>query len=470
MDMKRSIFVIGMDAASRPLLETWIEQGHLPALAAIRQRSSRARLQGVDIYRAETPWTCFLTGCEPEQTGYWTFVRFDPADYRVEDVGAYPFTEYPPFYALGDSHRVAAIDVPQSRPVDTVNGVQVIAWGAHSPMAPAASRPAELLGEIQGRFGRHPALLHDEATLWRLREMERLELNLRVGIGRRTEICEDLIRKKPWDLFLTAFGETHAAGHYLWHRSQADHPWYGAFGSGDGDPLLRIHREVDRAIGRIEASLPAGAYLVVFSAEGMEANCMDLPSTVFLPELLYRRSFPGSLGLGVCTSAPGQLHWPSRSWVPAVWSTQGGVSGLRRMLRCRLPSLLSYRLDRLWPQSATDLLRPSEAGDLGYQPTMWYQHLWPRMQAFALPSFSEGYVRINMKGREAEGSYRSAALSPCRRSHGRGLRLVRRPGHRRRSAAARRAAHKPGADPVGDARRADSGIHEAAPASLKSLP
>lgn len=38
-----------------------------------------------------------------------------------------------------------------------------------------------------------------------------------------------------------------------------------------------------------------------------------------------------------------------------------------------------------------------------YQPTLWYSELWPKMKAFALPSFSEGYLRINLKGREAQG-------------------------------------------------------------------
>ena len=83
------------------------------------------------------------------------------------------------------------------------------------------------------------------------------------------------------------------AGHYLWHWSQADHPLYEL---GHGDPLLRIYRAVDRAIGRIRSSLPGDAYFAVFAGHGMEANCMDLQSVVFLPELLYRISFPGHRG------------------------------------------------------------------------------------------------------------------------------------------------------------------------------
>jgi predicted AlkP superfamily phosphohydrolase/phosphomutase len=41
--------------------------------------------------------------------------------------------------------------------------------------------------------------------------------------------------------------------------------------------------------------------------------------------------------------------------------------------------------------------------EMPWMPAQWYQPLWPSMKAFALPSFSEGYVRINLKGREPQG-------------------------------------------------------------------
>ena len=46
---------------------------------------------------------------------------------------------------------------------------------------------------------------------------------------------------------------------------------------------------------------------------------------------------------------------------------------------------------------------PHDFGHLFFHPTVWYSAHWPAMRAFALPSFSEGYVRINLRGREAAG-------------------------------------------------------------------
>ena len=42
-------------------------------------------------------------------------------------------------------------------------------------------------------------------------------------------------------------------------------------------------------------------------------------------------------------------------------------------------------------------------GEVRYQVTSWYRRQWPTMPAFALPSFADGHVRINLVGREAHG-------------------------------------------------------------------
>jgi predicted AlkP superfamily phosphohydrolase/phosphomutase len=49
------------------------------------------------------------------------------------------------------------------------------------------------------------------------------------------------------------------------------------------------------------------------------------------------------------------------------------------------------------------LRHPLDCSAFGYMPQLWYQPFWRSMKAFALPSFSEGNVRLNVAGREAEG-------------------------------------------------------------------
>lgn len=98
------------------------------------------------------------------------------------------------------------------------------------------------------------------------------------------------------------------------------------FGRPGRDPLLEPVQAVDRAIGRIAEAMPKHARLVVFSDHGMESNTTDIPSTVFLPEFLYRLAYPGKHGLakGRPGTAPPPVIRPS-----ATRSSRSTLNGLK---------------------------------------------------------------------------------------------------------------------------------------------
>jgi predicted AlkP superfamily phosphohydrolase/phosphomutase len=411
--MKKPVIAIGLDAADPSLIEQWMDRGHLENISRLREQGTYARLENLDYYRAETPWTTFLTGCSPQKTGYWSPIKFYPETYDAKLVEAYDFKEYRPFYALGDDFRVAVFDMPHAQVVDGVNGIQVMAWGAHSPQGPSASQPASLLQEIIDKHGSHPGLHNDHANCFDRAALERLQGILETGIARRAEICKDLLQQEQWDLFLTIFGETHAAGHFMWHLSQPDHPLYETLGEkGANDRMLAVFKAIDRAIGEILTAAPEDAHIIVFSAHGMGTNVMDVPSGTFLPEFLYRYSFPGRYGI-----AKGEAGTPvadpitqckKNSWAWEVWSSKDDPNPLRRFLRREAPYRVFKRIEPFLGSSPQpDLVSPQKLNEqsnpMSFQPAEWYKPCWSKMKAFALPSFSEGYVRINLQGREAQG-------------------------------------------------------------------
>lgn len=412
--MKRPVIAIGLDAADPVMLENWMSQGHLKNLRRLREQGAFTHLDTFDYYRAETPWTTFLTGCSPEKTGYWAPVKLQEGTYNVEEVNAYAFSEFPPFYALGEKYRVAVFDMPQSALSDEVNGVQVLAWGAHSPLTPSHSQPAGLLDELISKHGEHPTLNKDNANTMDVDALSRLKKNMEIGISRRAAICQDLLQRDNWDLFLTIFGETHSAGHYLWHLSETtDHPLYESVGSQyKGDALLEIFEAIDKAIGEILTKAPKDANVVVFAAHGMGSNVMDLPSMVFLPELMYRFSFPGKFGLargkaGTNPGAPITGERAKKCWLRAVWNLKHD-NPVKMFLRANLPLKVFNRLESLFGlRQKPDLVSPfdllSQSEPQYFQPALWYTPFWSQMKAFALPSYSEGYVRINLQGREPNG-------------------------------------------------------------------
>ena len=139
--MKHPVIAIGLDSAEPTLIEKWIAEGRLKNISRLWNEGAHARLENFKGYSAELPWTTFLTGCAPDKTGFWSPIEYHEDSYGVSHRGAYDFGEFKPFFALGERYRVIAFDVPQMRLCDDVNGLQALAWGAHSPQTESVSSP-----------------------------------------------------------------------------------------------------------------------------------------------------------------------------------------------------------------------------------------------------------------------------------------------------------------------------------------
>lgn len=412
--MTNPVIAIGLDSADPFHLEHYIHGGHLPTLARLRQHGSYRYLDDFDLFTAETPWTTFSTGCAPTTTGYWSPLGFDAKNYKMRTLAAYDYAEFEPFYALGKNYRVAAFDVPQVRFTDQINGIQVAAWGAHSPQVESASVPEKLFKEITDKHGEHPGLHLDYAECLNQGTVRAVQRMLEVGIERRGRVCVDLLKRERWDLFVTVFGETHGAGHNFLHVSDPRHPLYPSMHDDYGDdPLLSCYRKIDKAIGDMLEAAP-GSDVVIFSAHGMGPNTMDLPSNVFLPELMYRYSFPGRKQLGANSSIdrpvpPLVTECVRDNWVWEMWTSRHDSNRLRRELKRKLPwgafKHIEKYLGSVDPEEnmVSPFALEESDGSLYWAPARWYEPMWTRMTAFALPSFSEGYVRINVAGREPHG-------------------------------------------------------------------
>ncbi|MDX2216549.1 MAG: alkaline phosphatase family protein [Oculatellaceae cyanobacterium bins.114] len=400
--MKRPVIAIGIDTVHPELLEAWMAQGHLKNLNALRSQGTYGPLT-YGSSPEEMQWTSFLTGCSPEKTGYWGRLGFNQTTYDVAEEGVYNFEQHPPFYALGEDYKVAVLRTPQIPMSDNVNGPQV---------GRRRSRPPELLNQLYEQYGKLP-VYKEYGCFWDKNNLRYLHKTVHAGIKRQLAMCRDMLRQDQWDLFLTVIDEAHYASHDFWYISQPDHPLhpYRPTDVFEGDPLLEVYEAIDQAIGEIIAQAPDDAYVMVFSVDGMGANSTDIPTMVFLPEFLYRYNFPGQFALAKGnpnTPPPPPVSKPKRqSWAGEVWQRRYDSNPLKRWIRQWLPGKFQDKLDQLWTSSQPSLVSPyqllKQYPSLFWQPTLWYRPLWSTMKAFALPNFSDGHVRINVKGREAHG-------------------------------------------------------------------
>jgi hypothetical protein len=103
-------------------------------------------------------------------------------------------------------------------------------------------------------------------------------------------------------------------------------------------------------------------------------------------------------------------HWFRRARLATRRATFAAATAVAPSLTGRLR--LGRRRQRPQPWRAPDpaTLAPL-ADDLPYDPwfvATWYRPWWPRMAYFVLPSFSDLHVRINVIGREGEGTVAAA--------------------------------------------------------------
>jgi hypothetical protein len=411
------VLVVGLDGLEVALAERLMAAGEMPALAALHARAGCFRLDHGPAQRTGLAWEHVASGLSPEAGCRWSAVEFDPATYDAWQEGA----RFTPWWA-GLDCRAVVFDTPYVDLRRARNTRGVVAWGAHDPGTPTAGRPAGLLAEFGKRFGPYPASPWTYAKPFpspALTQAMGEALSGALDVRARAACWLAKERLPDWDLFMAVAGEVHGAVEGLWHGVDPAHPLHEHSSAAvAGRALLGVHRALDRMLGTL-VSAAEGAAVIAFNMGGMGANHSDVASMVLLPELLYRHAFGRSLLAtpSEWTAAPGSLpiledgdRWvaASEEWVPRIMPAKS---------RDRLPSGALLSLARRLPRPVKGVLKVARAAapewharggrttrlDLGWQPAQRYRHHWPRMPAFALPSYYDGRIRINLRGRERDG-------------------------------------------------------------------
>jgi predicted AlkP superfamily phosphohydrolase/phosphomutase len=398
----RRVIAVGLDGYEESLERRLIEAGELPALARLRERSARYLLDHGPAQRSGLAWEHVSTGLSPERAGRWAALHFDPETYSVRQEG----TRLRPFPASLKS-RTVVFDAPYFDLAQAPRVRGVVGWGAHDPGVSHASRPCDLLPEFEKRFGKYTAEEWLYGIVWasaeRAREMGEA---LAQAVARRARAARWLLgeRLPDWDLALVVVSEPHSAIEGLWHGVDPTHPLHRMPSAGPArEGLLAVYRGVDRLVGELAADFPDAA-LVVFSMGGMGANHSDTASMVLLPELMYRHAFGRALlrqpDGWADPSAPPLLR-EQQDWAEAVNANLPAERTQRSAAR-HLPEGLKKGLRRFAgqtePNGDSHLRRP-----VRWMPASLYQPHWRSMPAFALPSYYDGRIRINLAGRESGG-------------------------------------------------------------------
>jgi predicted AlkP superfamily phosphohydrolase/phosphomutase len=360
------LVMIALDAAEPSLVEQWMEEGILPNLEQLRARGAYGRLATSAEWLAGSPWPTFYTGTTPADHGVYHFMQWyaDRMNYarpRPDWLRTSPF-----WRGLGSNGRhVVAIDLPMTYAPESFNGVEISGWATHDMLSPPASYPEKTMDWVHEQFGRSP--LREEVLG---PQTPKALLLLRDELVRVTGLVADLaaalMNREAWDLFIVGFGATHRGGHKLWSLAGVEGPVDEDQRLELSNALRSVYAACDAAIGKL-IEVSGNANILVFSLHGMGPNT-DRSNLVpiMLSRILDERAETTK------SSRPGLLR-RVRELVPVEWRSR--AKGL-------LPPALQDRLTLFWRKP-------------GIQ--------WNRMPAFSLMSDLQGYIRINLRGREAAG-------------------------------------------------------------------
>ena len=400
--MNKRLLVIGLDGFETTIAERLIAEGRMPNLAKTMVRAARANLDHGSAKRTGLAWEHFATGLSPAGAKRWSAVTFDPEDYRCWQ----ELTRMTPFPAGLDVDTVV-FDAPyfDLRKAKNVRGL--VSWGAHDPGTPQTANPSSLLKEIRSRFGPYPAKPWIYGYTWAsASRTQTMGEALVAATKQRGEITRWLLGERfpDWSLGIVVVSELHSAVEALWHGLDGSHPLYSMPSAAPARRGLEsVYESVDELIGLLIESFPDSSHLLV-SLHGMGPNESDIPSMALLPEFLYRRAFGKPL-MKQTADDPCQLLsvGEEENWTAHVKAQMLEGAYQDNKSRTRLvPKPVQRRAKALMNLFRKD----REAGRTSYlrwMPASWYSSYWPQMQAFAMPSFYDGQIRLNVKGREAKG-------------------------------------------------------------------
>ncbi len=352
-----AVIFVGLDGAEPDLLLRWIDEGALPALAALRRDGLCEPVESPAGFGDGATWPSLITGVSPARHGRFFRRQFKPRSYRRTEYSVDADLHYEPFWThmRRAGRRTAVLDVPFAPCRAEADGLLLVDWFIHDRYGPLRSWPPGYADAVRRRYGDDPIGGNSDAYPKDPESLQRLIRLLIERVQKKTLLVTETLRERRWDMLATAFTEPHDLGHVAWHLHDPTHPQHDAqWRARFGDPLKALYVQIDRALGDILAAAPSEASIVVFAGLGMGPN---YTASTVMDEIVARLD---------------DRAGPSGSRFARRATVAGAPPFVRRVAR---------KID-----AATEMLALS------------------RRRFFALPhTENSGAIRINLKGREPVG-------------------------------------------------------------------
>jgi len=213
MNHAPKVLFIGLDAASRDLVQEWSGQGLMPNLQSLRETGSWGFTESPPAIYTGSLWPSVWTGTTPGRHGCYYNEQLRPGSYEVENFLGDAVRREPFWNELSRAgKRICVFDVPKTPVSEGLNGLHVVDWGTHDSDFLACSWPPQLIDELHRTYGSAPFRRCDW-VMGQQNPEQTLKKHLMWRMDTKAAIAEDLLQRDAWDVFLTVFGESHCVGH-----------------------------------------------------------------------------------------------------------------------------------------------------------------------------------------------------------------------------------------------------------------
>lgn len=274
MKPRAKVLLIGVDSGDRELIVRWAAEGALPTFRRLIERAAWGSTLNPAGLEAGSVWATFYTGVSPARHGQYAgnehFDRhaYQEIDYRPDELAMPPVWEM----LSRAGRRVAVIDAPYTYLHPHINGINVVDWATHARRRGATFHtwPPSLASEILERFGPDEIGECDAVRPRDAAEHKAFRDKLVERICRKTALSAHLLEQGGWDLFMTVYGDPHCTGHQQWHLHATDHCLYDpALAAEVGDPVKDVYVALDAGIGRLLELTGPETTTIVYCSHGM---------------------------------------------------------------------------------------------------------------------------------------------------------------------------------------------------------
>lgn len=356
------LLALGIDALELDHLKLHLDI--LPTFKDLLEKHSKIDLNSTAHTLDASVWPTFNSASLPGEHGVYFPLQWDPSSITCKHLNDNPIWDKYPIYwqePIYKEMRVGLLDLPMLPPrITGADNTSYFHWHTQESGPAIRNNRSSEWQRIANRIA-PPTLGADVPADLQPREATALKNRAIESIHRRTQVILELLRTDNWDCFVGVYSEIHRAGHYFWPDPESTEYTLNQ------DRMRALYVSLDHALGKLLEESPPNYTLCLFALHGMAPNNSQAH---FLPELL--QSFATKHCASRNPSYARATRWLRNNLHPTLQRKVGALVG--RQIRDRV-------------------IGAQYVGGVD----------WCRTPAYCVPTGGQGFVRFNLKGREALG-------------------------------------------------------------------